>query len=494
VPNRLIRVTLVAGRIELDVFENAEIVNSHAHTHNLTPLRHRKHHVFLSHAHVDLEAVLRLKDFLETAGLVVWFDRDKVQGGKAFPKALADGVNESQALIVAVSESSLSSRWVEKEVNQGLVHQAAFPSFPVIPVRLDGSQIPNELVAHSAIDAENGRLSIFEAARLLRSIHGLPDLTPSYDLKTQIVQYLSSVAGETTSPLESVRVPILYVTCGWRAAKNEITMRTSICESLTREGFHLIGDAEDHKHTLRDRIHALMAGCSGHLILLPKRGNAAPLDDAEYTSIRSEIEIGKAAGLKQFWILESGLSPTAEMANALVMDLTSDATTRNSMDLLPSWASDLLNEVQSPKRPAFVFVATDYEDLVVKDDVVKHISHITGLPCLKGSDFGRQSPSRKIEAAIRLASVVIANVVSKCTPAGDPDVNWNTCIEAGIALGAGTPIQIVARRQAGESWMIKDSLPFMLRDHSIGTYADDQNLMALIHKSVRPFRRRILGR
>ena len=464
------------------------------YSHNLTPLRQRRHHVFLSHAHVNLDAVMRLKEFLETAGFIVWFDRDKVQGGKAFPKALAEGINECQSLIVAVSESSISSQWVEKEVNQGLVHQSAFPSFPVIPVRLDGSQIPNELLAHSAIDAEDGVLSLSEAAKLLRSIHGLPDLTPSSDIKTQIVQYISSQAGEVTSPLECVRVPIFYVTCGWRAAKNEITMRTSICEWMTREGFHLIGDAEDHARTDRERIQALMTGCSGHLILLPRRGDALSLDDAEYKSIRSEIEIGKSVGLPQFCIHESGLHPPSDFASTMVIEFSTEDADKASMRCIASWASDLLNEVLPPKRPAFVFVATDYEDLVVKDDVVRHISHITGLPCLKGSDFGRQSPSRKIEAAIRLSSVVIANVVSKCTPAGDPDVNWNTCIEAGIALGAGTPIQIIARRQVGESWMIKDNLPFMLRDHSIGTYADDQHLMALIHKSVRPFRRRILGR
>jgi hypothetical protein len=464
------------------------------YTHNMTPLRQRRHHVFLSHAHVNLAAVLRLKDFLEAAGLNVWFDRDKVQGGKAFPKSLAGGLDESQSLIVAISEESVNSGWVRAEINQALVHQGAFPSFSVIPVRLDGATIPNELLAHSAIDAEDGVLSLSEAAKLLRSIHGLPDLTPSSDIKTQIVQYISSQAGEVTSPLEGVRVPILFVTCGWRNARNENLMRTSICELLTRDGFHLIGDAEDHARTERDRIQALMAGCSGHLILLPRRGDATSLDNAEYKSIRNEIDMGKSVGLPQFCVHETGFVLPGNLVNSIVFDHSTENSTRESLVGVSSWGNDLLNELFPPKKPAFVFVATDYEDLVVKEDVVRHISQITGLPCLKGSDFGRQSPSRKIEVAIRQASIVIANVVSKCTSADVPDVNWNTCIEAGIALGAGTPIQIIARRQVGETWMIKDNLPFMLRDHAIETYADDQRLMALIHKSVRPFRRRILGR
>ena len=139
-----------------------------------------------------------------------------------------------------------------------------------------------------------------------------------------------------------------------------------------------------------------------------------------------------------------------------------------------------------------MFVATDYDDLIVKDHVVRHISQITGLPCLKGSDLGKKTPALKIELAVRHAALVIANVVSQTT-ADEPQVNVNACIEAGIALGADRQLNIVARRGASDRWKLDDHLPFMIRHNTVETYEDDQHLIGLVHRYARPFRRRIIA-
>jgi hypothetical protein len=139
-----------------------------------------------------------------------------------------------------------------------------------------------------------------------------------------------------------------------------------------------------------------------------------------------------------------------------------------------------------------VFIATDYEDLVMKDHVVRHIEQITGLPCLKGSDFGRQMPARKIEIALRHATLVIANAISRNAADERPDVNVNACIEAGIAMGAGRQLHIIARRGARDAWRMEEHLPFMIRHNTVETYPDDQHLVAIVHRYARPFRRRVL--
>lgn len=59
------------------------------------PLRKRAHHVFLSHAHVDGRAVLRLRQWLAEAGIEVWFDREKMHAGQTFPSALTEGIADS---------------------------------------------------------------------------------------------------------------------------------------------------------------------------------------------------------------------------------------------------------------------------------------------------------------------------------------------------------------------------------------------------------------
>ncbi len=69
------------------------------------------------------------------------------------------------------------------------------------------------------------------------------------------------------------------------------------------------------------------------------------------------------------------------------------------------------------------------------------------------------------------------------------DNNLNTLIEAGIALGAGTNVRLVARRSTdGEK-----NPPFMLNDIQIEDYADDKELLQKVHRISYEYRRRILN-
>lgn len=451
------------------------------------PLRSRAHHVFLSHAHVDRVMVGGLRKWLEDAGLTVWFDAEKIQAGQPFAQSLPAGVAESQSMIVAVSKASIESQWVRKEQAEGSTQNGVFPQFPVIPVRLENVALPPNLFAQSAVDAIGGTLTGPDAALLLRSIHGVPDQTPPEAVKNEIVHWLSGLGGDAPSAVEGTRVPTLYVTCGWRAAGNEKDLRTRVCRVLGQSGCYLIGDAEDHPHMDLQRIAGLMSSCTGHLVILPRRGNATSLNDAEYSSLSREVELGRQSGLPQFCVHERGLQAPAgmELTHEVSLDVPND-------DSLEDWATEIHVRTRSARRPAYVFVATDYEDTIVKDHVVRHITQITGLPCLKGKDFQGKVTAPKIEHALRNASLVISNVVSKSTRGLTPPTNENTCIEAGIAMGAGVRLQITARRGPQDRWKVA-KLPFMIRHHDVATYGDDQHLMAIIHRTVRPFRRRILN-
>src|ERR1041385_282773 len=138
-----------------------------------------------------------------------------------------------------------------------------FRRFPVIPVRLEPCDLPQCLFAHSAVDAFDGLMDGLEAAKLLRSIHGVPDLTAPAAVKSHVIHYVSTLAGDGGSALATTQMPVLHVTCGWRDAANEALLRRTVCNAFTKEDFHLIGDAEDHQHTDELRIKAIMSGCSG---------------------------------------------------------------------------------------------------------------------------------------------------------------------------------------------------------------------------------------
>ena len=74
------------------------------------------------------------------------------------------------------------------------------------------------------------------------------------------------------------------------------------------------------------------------------------------------------------------------------------------------------------------------------------------------------------------AQMMIADVSSE---------NLNTCIEAGIAIGANVPLNLLS---GGE----RHKPPFMFRDRQIWHYQDDLDLLGTIHKLVLPYRRHIL--
>lgn len=397
-------------------------------------------------------------------------------------------------MIVAVSSRAANSAWVRYEADQGLLHQSNFRDFAVIPVRLEPCNLPSGLEAHSAIDALDGDMDDAEAARLLRSIHGMQDLSPPEEVKRQAIQYVSRLAHDPQSDLVAVKVPIFYVTCGWREHANEVTLRTAVGRELLRQGCHLVSDAEDHPHLLADRIKSILQGCSGQIVLLPRRANAPRWNDPEYRYLQREIEWGKTLGLPQWFVTEQGLRlPNGMASKSLVLDVAKlGARERGHAGPLTRWAAEIAEEAPAPAHPDFVMVASDYRDRVIKEHVLRHIEQVTGLPCLKGSDFGRQVPSRKIELALRHAALVVANVVSGLNATNHPAVNWNSCIEAGIAMGAGRHLHIIAWRGPRENWRLDQHLPFMIRHNSIETYRDDPHLLALIHRLARPFRRRIL--
>ncbi len=252
----------------------------------------------------------------------------------------------------------------------GLGQQGIFKNFPVIPVRLEPCDLPLGLFAHSAVDAFDGHLEGSEAARLLRSIHGLADLTAPRSVKEQVLQNLSSLAGDPVDPLTSAQMPVLYVTCGWRDSGNERLLRRLTCDVFASENFYLIGDAEDHQHTVEARIRSIMAGCSAHLIILPKRADS--FSDPSYKSLRSEIGVGKELGLPQLVVAERGVSfPKGDVTAFLELEVGNGSPGSEIESEVTGWAQDLREECAPPRNPQFVFVATDYDDLVVKE-------HVTG--------------------------------------------------------------------------------------------------------------------
>jgi len=99
------------------------------------------------------------------------------------------------------------------------------------------------------------------------------------------------------------------------------------------------------------------------------------------------------------------------------------------------------------------------------------------MPGIFGENIRESEVQKVITEKISSALMMIADI---------SDDNINTLIEAGIARGANKQFYLVAsgpRRRP----------PFMFRDQQVWHYADDIQLLGIIHKIVYPYRRRVLN-
>jgi hypothetical protein len=109
--------------------------------------------VFLSHNSVDKPWVIKLKNDLLRYGVSVWLDKDEIQPGDLFAKALEEGLVNSRAVALVVSPEAMDSGWVEEEYYHalGLAQSKQFP-LRLIPVMLRDAELPGFLKERRWVD------------------------------------------------------------------------------------------------------------------------------------------------------------------------------------------------------------------------------------------------------------------------------------------------------------------------------------------------------
>ena len=92
-------------------------------------------HVFVSYARADEEWAQAVIAALDEAGIKAWWD-GLIPGGKTFSGQIAEALEQSAAVIVLWSASSLQSDWVKDEASVGREHHN------LVPLSIDGSSPP----------------------------------------------------------------------------------------------------------------------------------------------------------------------------------------------------------------------------------------------------------------------------------------------------------------------------------------------------------------
>lgn len=109
-------------------------------------LRHREEKesrvAFLSHSSQDKPFVRQLAGDLKANGVDVWLDEQRIRVGDSIPEKIAQGLAESDYFLIAISEHSITSPWVAKELNNALVNEVERRDVHILPLKLDDASMP----------------------------------------------------------------------------------------------------------------------------------------------------------------------------------------------------------------------------------------------------------------------------------------------------------------------------------------------------------------
>lgn len=103
--------------------------------------------VFLIYAREDLEAARRLTTELREHGFNPWLDVEEITPGQVWQKAVIRALEESAVALVLVSEHLAKKGFVQEELKVALetLQEREKDLSPVVPVRLDKSDVPERL-------------------------------------------------------------------------------------------------------------------------------------------------------------------------------------------------------------------------------------------------------------------------------------------------------------------------------------------------------------
>lgn len=230
----------------------------------------------------------------------------------------------------------------------------------------------------------------------------------------------------------------------------------------------------------------IMCTCGAFVGIMPHRG-----DGKTSRYILDEIAKAETLGLNGIIIADGQIKDLSELTSFPILKIN------NINDINTIQLKEFVNElkIERPKTP-HVFYATNLDkDRRELNSLIRNLSGcVTATHCVLGEDINHGNLQQQIIDRIKTAYVMIADITGdqqciECAHAEkvgrDKTYRFNTCIEAGIARGAGTDLYLVAKQP-------RHTPPFMFRDINVRYYDNDCELLAIVHKILRPYRRSVL--
>ncbi|MFT3867552.1 MAG: toll/interleukin-1 receptor domain-containing protein [Nibricoccus sp.] len=100
---------------------------------------------FLSHSSKDKPFVRQLASDLVAVGVEVWLDEQRILVGDSITEKIGQGLAQSDYFIIALSEASVGSTWVQKELSGALISEVERRNVVVLPLKISECEIPTLL-------------------------------------------------------------------------------------------------------------------------------------------------------------------------------------------------------------------------------------------------------------------------------------------------------------------------------------------------------------
>lgn len=134
-----------------------------------------KRKVFLSHNSRDRPTVERVAQELRAMKLVPWLYEENVHPGDSIPGEIDKALAEADYFLLFWSKHALNSRWVRAEYDAAIFRRIDQESVLLVPVLLDGTELPPLLKPISHLDFREG---LEKGIARLRKFFGLEGFGP----------------------------------------------------------------------------------------------------------------------------------------------------------------------------------------------------------------------------------------------------------------------------------------------------------------------------
>lgn len=132
--------------------------------------------VFLSHSWHDNPFVTLFREDIEAAGVEAWVDEIRLKLADPLPMEIANALANSNYVLVFLSQHSIESRWVQKEISIATSLELSGKQVRLLPIRLDDSIVPPLLVDKLYADFRNAWQYDSEFRKVLGTLN--PDALP----------------------------------------------------------------------------------------------------------------------------------------------------------------------------------------------------------------------------------------------------------------------------------------------------------------------------